>query len=370
MQARYYRTVVRSKVVRSDFVSASPHVSRPSEYTYTPAWWVPGAHLRTLWGKLVRRPPLVETRVERWAADDGDEIELQRVQPRDAGAAHDARLLVLHGLEGTIRSHYLRGMLAHAQRRGWSADALIFRTCNGEMTRAPRLYHSGETTDLQRVVQRLVRERPGQPLALAGFSLGGNVLLKWLGERGADLPGEVRAAAAVSVPFDLERGSRFIERGFGRVYTGHFLRTLRAKARRKLACDPGLFDPVALERARTLFDFDDAVTAPVHGFESASDYYRRSSSQRFLPFIRRPTLLLSAYDDPFLPPAVLAEVERVAEGNPHLHVEFHQRGGHVGFISGYRPWAPRYYAEERVLEFLETSIDPAWRRSAWVVRSS
>jgi uncharacterized protein len=339
-------------------------VSRPSEYTYTPAWWVPGAHLRTLWGKLVRRPPPLETRVERWTMDDGDEIELRRLEPRGVRAPHGGRLLVLHGLEGTIRSHYLRGLLALAHERGWAADALIFRTCNGEMTRARRLYHSGETTDLDGVVRRLVHEHGNQPLALAGFSLGGNVLLKWLGEHGVDLPPQVRAAAAVSVPFDLERGARFIERGFARVYTKHFLRTLRAKARIKLEREPGLFDPDALERARTLFDFDDAVTAPVHGFADATDYYRRSSSLGFLSAIRRPTLLLSAYDDPFLPPAVLHEVERIAAGNRYLSVEFHQRGGHVGFISGRAPWAPRYYAEHRVLEFLEASITCTRERSA------
>jgi uncharacterized protein len=331
-------------------------VSRPSEYTYTPAWWVPGAHLRTLWGKLARRPPVLETRVERWAMEDGDEIELHRLEPEGAGASHHGRLLVLHGLEGTIRSHYLRGLLTLAHDRGWAADALIFRTCNGEMTRARRLYHSGETTDLDAVARRLVREHPGQPLALAGFSLGGNVLLKWLGEHGGDLPPEVRAAAAVSVPFDLERGSRFIERGFSRVYGRHFLRTLRAKAQTKLQLEPGLYDARALERARTLFDFDDAVTAPVHGFADAADYYRRSSSLGFLSSIRRPTLLLSAYDDPFLPPAVLDEVATVARSNTYLSVEFHQRGGHVGFISGRAPWSVRYYAEDRVMGFLEARL--------------
>ena len=326
-----------------------------SEYTYTPAWWVPGAHLRTLWGKLVRRPPPLTTRIERWATSDGDEIELHRVEPVE-GTAHGGRLLVLHGLEGTIQSHYLRGILAQARQRGWAADALIFRTCNGEVTRARRLYHSGETTDLDCVVQRLVREHRGQPLALAGFSLGGNVLLKWLGERGSELPAEVRSAAAVSVPFDLERGSRFIERGFSRVYTTHFLRTLRAKARAKLARDPDLFDALALERARTLFAFDDAVTAPVHGFADAADYYRRSSSIRFLAALRCPTLLLSAYDDPFLPPEVLSEVAAIAEANPCLVTEFHQMGGHVGFIAGRWPWSPRYYAEDRVLSFLRSAL--------------
>jgi uncharacterized protein len=337
-------------------------VSRPSEYTYTPAWWVPGAHARTLWGKLVRRVPL-ETRVERWPTGDGDEIELHRVEPLGDPAPHGARLLVLHGLEGTIRSHYLRGLLALAQRRGWSADALIFRTCNGEMTRARRLYHSGETTDLDHVVRRLVRAHPGRPLALAGFSLGGNVLLKWLGEQGRHLPAEVQAAATVSVPFDLERGSRFIERGFARVYTTHFLRTLRAKARVKLEHDPGLFDGAALERARTLFEFDDVVTAPVHGFDGATDYYTRSSSLRYLAAIRCPTLLLSAYDDPFLPPHVLREVESIARENPCLTTEFHQRGGHVGFISGRVPWSPRYYAEDRVLGYLEAKLTDLPRSS-------
>jgi uncharacterized protein len=298
----------------------------------------------------------LRTRVERWRAPDGDELEIHRTEAANGPAGLGTRLLVLHGLEGTIRSHYLQGILGEAVRRGWSADALIFRTCNGEVTTAPRLYHSGETTDLDFVVERLVREHPGQPLALIGFSLGGNVLLKWLGERGEQLPHQVRAAVAVSVPFDLERGSRYIERGFSRVYTRHFLRTLRAKARIKLERVPKLFDASALEQARTLFDFDDAVTAPVHGFDSATDYYARSSSLGFLSRIRCPTLLLSAYDDPFLPPEVLADVARVASTNPHLTVEFHERGGHVGFISGRVPWASRYYAEDRGLRFAETLL--------------
>jgi uncharacterized protein len=330
-------------------------VSRPSEYTYTPAWWVPGAHLRTLWGKFVRRTAL-ETRSERWTTPDGDELELRRVDAPPDTSSSAPRLLVLHGLEGTIRSHYLLGVLARAKRMGWSADALIFRSCNGEVTRARRLYHSGETTDLAFVVERLVRSHPGRPLVLAGFSLGGNVLLKWLGERGDDVPAEVRGAVAVSVPFDLERGSRFIERGFGRVYTKHFLRTLKAKARAKLARDPDLFDPGRLDRAATLYEFDDVVTAPVHGFRDAHDYYSRSSSLGFLAAIRRPTLLLSAYDDPFLPPAVLDEVRRIAASNACLTTEFHSRGGHVGFISGSSPFNPRYYAEERVFDFLRARL--------------
>jgi hypothetical protein len=259
---------------------------------------------------------------------------------------------VLHGLEGSIRSHYLAGLLARASTQGWAADALIFRTCNGEVTRARRLYHSGETTDLDFVIRRLVREHPEQPLVLAGFSLGGNVLLKWLGEQGDATPAQVRGAVAVSVPFDLERGSRHIERGFARVYTRQFMRTLRLTANAKLDRDPGLFDASALARARTLFEFDDAVTAPVHGFIDAHDYYARSSSIGYLAEIRRPTLLLSAYDDPFLPADVLDDVARRVAGNTWVTAEFHRHGGHVGFISGTNPLAPRYHAEERAMAFL------------------
>ena len=329
-------------------------MSASSEYTYTPAWWVPGAHLRTLWGKLVRRAPRVETRRERWSTPDGDEIEIRRL---DSAVAHDSasavpRLLLLHGLEGTIESVYLRGTLAEARQRGWAVDVLIFRTCNGVMNRARRMYHSGETTDLDFVVRRLVREHPTQPLVIAGFSLGGNVLLKWLGELGNDVPGQVRGAATVSVPYDLGRGSRHIERGFARVYGRHFLRTLREKARAKLLANPGLFDAEALERAMTLYDFDEAVTAPVHGFQSAADYYARSSSIRFLSRIRRPSLLLSARDDPFLPREVLDDVVIAAEANPNLHIEIHESGGHVGFVSGRNPFRPVYYAEWRIVDFL------------------
>ena len=327
-------------------------MSRSSKDTYTPAWWVPGAHLQTLWGKLVRRPPAVPTRAERWSTPDGDTLEIRRLDARGNAPPGTPRLLILHGLEGTIRSHYVHGLLDQARRRGWAADVLIFRGCNGELPQAPRFYHSGETTDLDFVIDRLVREHPGQPLLLAGVSLGGNVLLKWLGERGEAVPTQLRAAVAVSVPFDLERGSRQIERGFARLYTFHFLRTLRRKALAKLAREPGLFAEAPLRAARTLTDFDEAVTAPLHGFASAHDYYTQSSAQHFLGAIRCRTLLIRAFDDPFLPREVLDDVALVAAFNSLITVEFHRRGGHVGFVSGVIPWRALYYAESRALEYL------------------
>jgi predicted alpha/beta-fold hydrolase len=203
---------------------------------------------------------------------------------------------------------------------------------------------------------RVQAEHPDSPILLAGVSLGGNVLLKFLGERGDDLSPQLKGAATISVPYDLERGARRLMRGFSRVYDRHFLRTLREKARAKLARYPGLFDAAALDRARNIYDFDDVVTAPVHGFADAHDYYTRSSSIRWLSTIARRTLLLSAFDDPFLPPEVLADVRARARENLRLTLEFTERGGHVGFVGGAAPWRATYYAEWRVCEFLASTL--------------
>ena len=324
---------------------------RTSEYTYLPAWWVRGPHAQTLWGKFFRRRDQPPTRRERWETPDGDFLDVHRLDA-PPGSPH---LLFLHGLEGTIRSHYVGGFFSEAARRGWSADLLIFRGCGSEPNRSPRFYHSGETTDLAFVLDRVIREHPESPIVVAGVSLGGNVLLKFLGERSGTLPRQLRAAAAISVPFDLERGARFIGQGFSRVYDRHFLRTLRPKALTKLQRYPDLFDRSKLERATSIYDFDDAVTAPVHGFVDAHDYYARSSSVSFLSAIRLPTLLLSAVDDPFLPAAVLDRVRDIASGNPALSLEFTKHGGHVGFVAGRWPWRPFYYAEWRACEFLDAA---------------
>lgn len=326
-----------------------------SQHIYRPAWWVPGRHLRTLWGRLSGRRHTRPTRIERWVTPDDDVLELRRVDPPgDPGSA--PRLVFLHGLEGGMHSHYVANFFDEATKRGWGADLVLFRGCNGEVNQARRFYHSGETTDLDFAVRRIVAESAGRPIVLAGVSLGGNVLLKWLGEQGSRVPPEVRAAAAISVPYDLARGSRHISRGFSKVYERHFLESLRRKALAKLARYPDLFDREAMLAARTLWDFDDVLTAPVHGFRDAADYYAKSSSIGWLAGIRIPTLLLSAEDDPFLPPEVLGEVRAIARGVPALTVEFVARGGHVGFVSGYVPWRPHYWGEWRALEFLGAQL--------------
>jgi uncharacterized protein len=320
----------------------------PREIIYSPAWWVPGGHLQTLWGKLFRRQPVAPTILVRWDTPDGDFLELHRLVSKPSAP----RVLLLHGLEGSIRSHYAQGLLNEAARRGWGADLLIFRSCGSELNRARRFYHSGETGDVAFVLERISREFPFAPLGMAGVSLGGNVLLKFLGERGKDLPKTLRGAATISVPFDLARSSKRINRGFSRLYQRFFLGSLRRKAGEKAKRFPDLAPVDRIASLRTLEDFDNLVTGPLHGFADAQDYYARSSSLAYLEAIRLKTLLISAVDDPMLPAEVLDEVREIARKNPALEIEFVQKGGHAGFITGSVPWRPFYYAEYRVGEFL------------------
>jgi len=331
-------------------VSSEAH--RRSEYTYRPAWWVPGAHAQTMWGKFFRPRELYGAHTERWDTPDGDFVDVHRINANEGAP----RLFLLHGLEGTVRSHYVTGFLGEAKKRGWGADLLIFRGCGDEPNRLPRFYHSGDTRDLAFALDRVLAEHGKSRIVLAGVSLGGNVLLKFLGEQGERLSPRVRAAAAISVPFDLEKGARHIATGFSRVYDRHFLRTLRAKAEAKLAVHPELIDAARLARAHSIYEFDDAVTAPVHGFIDAHDYYSKSSSLPWLSRVRRPTFLLSALDDPFLPAAVLDNVRGAARDNPALTLEFTPHGGHVGFVAGRWPWATSYYGEWRACEFLADSL--------------
>lgn len=316
--------------------------------TFRPAWWLPGAHLPTIWGKKGRRQAQVHDLIERWATPDGDHLSIARAGTISSDRPH---LLVLHGLEGTARSNYAQGLLAKARSRGWSADLMLFRSCDGEMNRARRLYHSGETTDLDFIVRTLVNRHPSIRLRLIGVSLGGNVLLKWLGEQGESLVSNVVRAAAVSAPFDLAAGSRHLECTLGQKYVNHFMATLKAKTRAKRVRYPDLCDWSKLDSARTFWEFDDFVTGPVHGFADALDYYAKSSSLNFLSNIRRPTLLMNAEDDPFLPAHILDRVRKLSVNNDFLHYEFTKRGGHVGWVEG-SLWSPRYYMEEKVMNWL------------------
>jgi hypothetical protein len=298
----------------------------------------------------MRKPPQSHDRVEAWTTPDDDRLSLARLGTISPGVPH---LLILHGLEGSTRSTYAQGLLAQAKQCGWSADLLLFRSCDGHTNRARRLYHSGETSDLDFVVRRLISEHRDISLRIVGVSLGGNVLMKWLGEQGESLPSNVLRAASVSTPFDLAAGSRNLECFLGQQYVNYFMASLKAKTIAKRSTYPDLCDWAKLESARTFWEFDDWVTGPVHGFEDALDYYTRSSSINYLTRIRRPTLLLNAEDDPFLPLDVLDRVRNLLKYNEFLYIEFTKRGGHVGWTEG-TPWAPRYYMEERVMRWLSS----------------
>ncbi|HYV98757.1 MAG TPA: alpha/beta fold hydrolase [Gemmatimonadaceae bacterium] len=326
-----------------------PHFRAPRA-----AWWLPGPHLPTLFGKLARRVPWPRTTRVRLATQDGDTIAIERVDGR-----HDLpRIIVFHGLEGGTHSTYARGVLREAERRGWSADLVLWRTCDGEPVNAvARSYHSGASDDAGFVIEQLLAEKRAGPTFLLGVSLGANVLLKWLGEQGARVPASIGAAVAVSTPFDLGAAARKIERGFSRVYGRFFLRSLRAKTAAKLGRFPALVDAQALAAARTLREFDELVTAPVHGYKGADDYYERASSLQFLESIRVPTLLLNARNDPFLPRAVLDRVAAAAARNPFLHCAFPAGGGHVGFISGNTPFAPEYWMEVACLDWMREAAE-------------
>jgi predicted alpha/beta-fold hydrolase len=320
------------------------------------AWWLPGPHLQTVWGQFTRARSLVPFRREILPAPDGDELVLDHVDGSDDGAP---RLLILHGLEGSSYSVYAQGMAALAAAAGARVTVLNFRSCArdpSEVTRwlpnhRPRLYHSGETTDLDHVARTLATREPDVALVAVGVSLGGNVLLKWLGEHPEQKI--VRAAATISVPYDLDAGARHLTSRLGTIYVRHFLPTLLAKISSLATRFPEVASRVDLERARrarTFHAFDDAATAPLHGFVDAVDYYARSSSLRVLDRIATPTLCISAEDDPFLPREVLRLVAERAPASVELCIT--RRGGHVGFVGGAHPRRPEYWAERRAVEWL------------------
>jgi predicted alpha/beta-fold hydrolase len=294
-----------------------------------------------------RRGPALALRRERIELDDGDFLDLDWT-PR----THGPVVLVLHGLEGSSDSPYARGMLETVHARGWRGVVMHFRGCSGEPNRLPRSYHSGDTRDLADVVESLLASGDAPALAAVGYSMGGNVLLKWLGERGAGAP--LAAAVSVSAPYTLSLAADRLSRGLSRIYQRRLIGELRAKLHRKFSAGTS---PIDLERAggsRSFWEFDDRVTAPLHGFKDVHDYYTRSSSRQYLRSIGIPTLMLHAEDDPFMTPEVLPSRDELS---PSTELEVSTRGGHVGFVHGSAPWRPRYWLEERIPAFLETYLE-------------
>jgi len=312
---------------------------------YRAPGWLPGGHAQTLYGVLFAHAK-IGWRRERWDTPDGDFIDVDRLP----GTADAPLVALFHGLEGSSRSHYACALARELARRGWRGAVVHFRGCSGEPNRLPRAYHSGDADEIRWILGRLKSESRG-PLFAVGVSLGGNALLKWLGED-AGAAQVVSAAAAVSAPVDLMAAGDALGRGFNLVYTHAFLVTMRRKAEEKLARFPGLFDEQAMRSARTLREFDNVVTAPLHGFRDTDDYWTRASSKSVLDRIEVPTLLLNARNDPFLPEAALPGS---AELSAAVRAEFPEEGGHAAFVSGLFPgdiaWMPR-----RVAAFFEETM--------------
>lgn len=321
---------------------------------FRPAWWLASAHLQTLWPTLFRVGPRVSLARERFELDDGDFLDLDWTSGADSPI-----VVAVHGLEGSSRSPYARGLLERVIECGWRGVVMHFRGCGGSMNRLDRTYHSGETGDLNALVDALRRREPDTPLAVVGYSLGGNVVLKWLGERGEDAP--VEAAVAVSVPFVLSQAAERLDRGFSRLYQRWLLRSLQDKIRRKFEHHPDPpVDLSRLHRRQSMRAFDDAITAPLHGFHDARDYYARASSRPFLTRIARPTLILHARDDPFMTCDV---VPRPHELGPLTRLELSEGGGHVGFVGGRWPGRARYWLEHRIPDFLAAYLGKGHPRS-------
>lgn len=313
--------------------------------------WLPSPHFQTIGGRYLRRARPHALQRERIITPDDDFLDLDFAPSRGPDAPI---VLLMHGLEGSARRGYALNTYNALGAHGVSAVGLNFRSCSGEINRTPRLYHSGETEDIRFVLGQLRSRHPNVPIGAIGFSLGGNALLKFLGEEGGAARSLLTAAVAVSVPYDLGAGGDHLDSSImGRLYTRIFLKPLIAKTSSKEHLVGDKCDLERGRRARSFREFDDAITAPLHGFAGAEDYYVRSSSAQFIPRIRVRTLLLHAEDDPFLPPSSIPRAQ--IAGNAHVEASIQQEGGHVGFIHG-TPLKPQFWAEETAARFLATAL--------------
>lgn len=318
---------------------------------YSAPCWLPGGHLQTIYPATCIRQAATVYRRERWDTPDDDFVDLDFVD----GEAGKPFIVLFHGLEGSSASHYARALMTHIGTLGWSGAVMHFRGCSGDLNIAPRFYHSGDAQEIDWVVRRLAayaRAQGAGRFYATGVSLGGNALLRWLGESQGQAK-IVDAACAISAPLDLTAGGAALGRGINMVYTRAFLQTLKPKCLKKLKQFPGLFDRDAMMNARDLYAFDNAVTAPLHGYRDTEDYWHRASARYVLDDIIVPTLVLNARNDPFLPARYLP-----AQAAPAITLEHPAHGGHVGFASG--PFPGRlHWLPQRMTGFLENAAAAA-----------
>lgn len=324
-----------------------PETGRITTSSFRPAWWLPGAHLQTIWPSMLnrqlvgsRRPQMERRRIE---LADGDFIDLS------IGQGHGPRVLIIHGLEGGLDSHYAGSLVGRLAAEGFTPLFMHLRGASGEPNRLDRGYHSGASDDLAEVLQALASDPEGPPQVAIGFSLGANLLLKYLGERDQPLVGQ---AIAISVPFVLRDAMLRLDLGVSRIYRRYLVSKLKDTYRRKFGDRPSPLD-IDLDQIRNFNQFDDRITAPLNGFQGVFDYYSRASCRQYLGNIHTPTLIIQAADDPFM---FETTVPFEHELGPGITLELARHGGHVGFIAGHLPWRPVYWLEERVVGALHEIV--------------
>ena len=315
--------------------------------------WLPGPHQQTVFTSLPWAWKSPNTlRREVLELPDGDVTAVDWLADADPLPDATPLLVILHGLEGSAESSYARMLMDAALQRGWRSCVLHFRDCGDYRNRLPRRYHAGETNDLRHFLNELNAERQASgnagPLLAVGYSLGGNVLLKYLGESGDETP--LAAATAVCVPLNLHECAEALDKGLSKGYQRYLLKRMKASVVRKFDPDTAAFNWHRAMNARTFAEFDDAVTAPLHGFDGKQDYYDKCSAGGYLDTIERPTLIINALDDPFMTPDVIPPEDRLS---PDVTIEVADQGGHVGFVEGGSPFRPKFYLPGRILEFLE-----------------
>ncbi len=311
--------------------------------------WLPNGHSETLYPFFFRRVANLPYERERIETPDDDFLDLDWLR---SGHRHRHRQLVIisHGLEGSSDSPYIKGMSKAFGANGWDVLAWNYRSCSGEPNRQAHSYHSGATHDLSLVIQHAIKKNKYDKIGLVGFSLGGNLTLKYLGEQNTYLPNIIERAVVFSTPTNLGAASKHLSTGFNKVYTDNFLVSLTKKVKIKAKLMPEKFDLSLLKKIKTLSDFDEFFTAPLHGFKSANDYYTQCSSAQFIPLIKIPTLIVNALSDPFLPNECYPF--DLTRHHPNVYFEASKRGGHVGFWS--KNAAKMYWSEQRALAFMHS----------------
>ena len=320
----------------------------PLESNYRAPWWLPGGNLQTIYALSLGRNYSVSYRRARWRTPDDDFIDLDWLDT----TATSPLVVLFHGLEGWSQSHYATSLMFELKRQGWRGVVPHFRGCSAEVNCLARSYHAGDSAELDWILRRLKQQEAQRKIYVVAVSLGGNMLLKWLGEQAEAARAIVERAVAISAPLDLHAAGRQLDWGFNRfLYTRHFLQSLRPKVLAKIAAHSLAIEPRAVRACSTFRAIDDLYTAPFHGFKNADDYWTKTSSKPWLKAIRVPTLLINARNDPFLPESALPTAEEVSDA---VTLEFPRDGGHVGFVTGKFPghldWLPR-----RTISFLAAS---------------